>query len=272
MRIALSTNWCNRRIESGLAIAQRAKALGFDALELGFRTTEAQAREIRESGLLPIGSIHAFCPVPISAPQGYPELYQLVSTDEEDRKMAHLQIVRNIRFAAKMGATAVVLHAGRVDCRCWLSRNRLKKRMRRGAKLTDIAKRELDALVPELESCQVRLGLENLPYLEGYPLIGEWTSLCGEWVRPWYDTGHDHCLKPQVTGPAGWMEKCPVLGLHVNDSVGGDDHLPPGEGQIDFVALRPLVDRAEHIVFEPNENVSEERLKNGLEYFKKSVN
>ena len=42
MKLALSTNWCNRELDDGEAIAERALSLGFDELELGFHTSVAQ--------------------------------------------------------------------------------------------------------------------------------------------------------------------------------------------------------------------------------------
>ena len=39
MKLSLSTNWCNRRIESGEEIADKAMELGFTELELGYHTT-----------------------------------------------------------------------------------------------------------------------------------------------------------------------------------------------------------------------------------------
>ena len=50
MQFALSTNWCSQRLESGEAIADKALELGFDALELGFRTTPGQAEGFRVLG------------------------------------------------------------------------------------------------------------------------------------------------------------------------------------------------------------------------------
>ena len=74
MQFALSSNWCNQRLESGEAIADKALELGFDALELGFRTTPGQAEGFRRAlGRIKVGSVHAFCPVPVSAPEGYPD-------------------------------------------------------------------------------------------------------------------------------------------------------------------------------------------------------
>ena len=49
MQFALSTNWCSQRLESGEAIADKALELGFDALELGFRTTPGQAEGFRRA-------------------------------------------------------------------------------------------------------------------------------------------------------------------------------------------------------------------------------
>ena len=266
MRFSLSTNWCNRTTDSGEEIAEKALSLGFSELELGFHTTDLQVPGFKKRlGEIPVGSVHAFAPVPISAPHGYPELYSLAAFDEEARRMARFQITKNIRFAAEMGADSLVLHLGRVMCRGWFSKFDMKRRVKRGRKMVDIARRELEALVPELEKNGVRLGLENLPYLEGFPAEWEVADLCGEWVRPWLDTGHDY-----VRVSSGWRnaaEALPenILGLHINDSNGGDDHLAPGMGKVDFAALRPVAEKASHVVLEPNPGVTAEELKSGLE-------
>ena len=271
VKFSLSTNWCNRRIESGEEIAKLAASLGFDEIELGYNTTDEQANGFKKSlDVIPVGSVHAFCPVPLSAPQGYPELYQLASFDEEGRKMAHFQVVRNIRFAAEVGADAVVLHMGRVKCRGLISRLDARRRVRRGRKMLDVARREIDALIPELESCKVTLALENLPYLEGFPAEWEIGEIAGEWVRPWLDTGHDF-----VRAENGWKGLCEArmsapqpVGLHISDSLGGDDHLPPGKGKVDFAALKDVASGARHLVFEPNSEVTGDELRAGLEHLK----
>lgn len=260
MKFALSTNWCNRRLETGEEIVDVALSLGFEELELGFHTTDEQVKGFKARlSEMPIGSVHAFCPVPLSAPQGYPELYALASFDEEARKMARFQIAKNIRFAASMGADALVLHMGRVMCRGWISRWDMKRRMKRGLKMLEIAKTELELLIPELEKNNVVLALENLPYLEGFPAAWEIEELCGPWVRPWLDTGHDFVI------PASRLQP---IGLHINDSLGGDDHLPPGWGKVDFASLKPLAEASRHIVFEPHADVPEADLKKGLAYLK----
>ena len=276
MRFSLSTNWCNRRIESGEEIADKAMELGFEELELGFHTTLLQVKGFKARlDLIPVGSVHAFCPVPISAPQGYPELYQLASFDEEDRKMAKIHVTRNIQFAADMGADTVVLHAGRVMCRGFFSRWDMKRRVKRGRKLVDVFKRELDQIVPLLEKHKVTLGLENLPYLEGFPAEWEMEDLVGDWVRPWLDTGHDFVRRvnqwnvpAQAGGEGVASPTIQPVGLHINDSVGGDDHLAPSEGRVDFAALKDIAHAARHHVFEPNPSVTDEALRKGLEHIR----
>ena len=275
MKFSLSTNWCNRRIESGEEIADKAMELGFEELELGFHTTQEQVKGFKARlGQIPVGSVHAFCPVPISAPQGYPELYQLASLDDDARAIARVHVRKNIEFAAEMGADALVLHAGRVMCRGFFSRWDMKRRVKRGQKLVEAFKRELDQMVPVLEKNKVTLGLENLPYLEGFPAEWEMRNLVGEWVKPWLDTGHDFVRRTNrwnVPSCSLIPDPCSLnpIGLHISDSQGGDDHLPPGEGRVDFVALKTMAENARHIVFEPAANVREADLRKGIEHLRK---
>ncbi len=277
MDFALSTNWCSRRLESGEEIVDAALSLGFTSLELGYLTTGLQAKGFRRRlDEMPVGSVHAFCPVPISAPQGHPELYALASFDAEARKMAHFQVARNIRFAAEMGADALVLHMGRVACAGWFSRWDVRRRVRRGRKMLDVARRELAALLPDLERSGVTLALENLPYLEGFP--AEWelmellsTDFRGAPVRGWFDTGHD-----RVRAAHGWQGVSAIgnpeafarryfAGMHINDVVDrDDDHLAPGMGNVDFAALAGFARGVRHLVFEPNASVSEGELREGV--------
>lgn len=276
MKLSLSTNWCNRRLERGEEIAEKALELGFSELELGYHTTQEQVRGFRAMiDHIPVGSVHAFCPVPISAPQGYPELYQLASLDEEAVKMALFQVKRNLAFAADIGADTVVLHAGRVTCSSWFRWAYERKRLSRGIKTLDRFRKTLDALLPELERQKVTLALENLPYFEGFPNEYELTKILswdlGGWVKGWYDTGH-----ARVRSCCGWSsERTSDLnpssygGMHLNDVVDvSDDHLAPSFGRVDFVALKEFAQCVSHVVFEPSAAVSERDLRKGVAFIR----
>ena len=271
-------------MEFGEEIADKAIELGFEELELGFHTTLEQVKGFKARlDQIPVGSVHAFCPVPISAPQGYPELYQLASLDDDARAIARVHVKKNVEFAADMGADAVVLHAGRVMCRGFFSRWDMKRRIKRGKKLVEVFKRELEQMLPILEKNKVTLGLENLPYLEGFPAEWEMKDLVGDWVKPWLDTGHDFVRRVRKWNcsflTSGKDSASPLdaasflmqpVGMHISDSQGGDDHLPPGEGRVDFPALKTFAENARHVVFEPAPNVREDALKKGVEHLKRT--
>ena len=301
MKLSLSTNWCNRRLKTGEEIAEKALELGFDELELGFHTPIDQVAGFKRMlDRIPVGSVHAFCPVPISAPCGYPELYSLASFDEDQRALARFHVKRNIEFAADMGAATVVLHAGRVSLSTFFNRSfssgdlraaltkvkgdfkhRAYRRMlaramavrrERGTALLDVFLREIEALVSVLEKNGVVLALENLPYLEGFPNESEMgrlqTLFRGAPIAAWFDTGHH-----RVRESHGWVRAHvpggTIRGLHLNDVVDfHDDHLPPGEGKVDFAALKSLARSVRHVVFEPNAGVPSANLRLAVAYIR----
>ena len=307
MRLSLSTNWCNRRIDDGRAIADKALELGFEELELGFHTNIRQVEGFRARlGQIPVGSVHAFCPVPLSAPQGYPELYQLASLDEEARKMAVLQVTRNVDFAADIGADTVVLHAGRVPFGRLFDRidsgslrqarsdseggvsstayakilaRAMKRRVKRGRKTLDAFRKTLSDIVPLLTKKGVTLALENLPYLEGFPAEWELMEILREFgssgVKGWFDTGHD-----RVREMYRWRGEMKVenlaeyarsffAGMHLNDVEDfNDDHFAPGDGKVDFAALKDFAANVRHVVFEPSQYVEEDRLRAGIAHIR----
>lgn len=300
MKFALSTNWRAGREESGEEIAALALELGFDALELGFSTTPEQADGFRRSlDAIPVCSVHAFCPVPVSAPCGSPELYSLASPDGDARAIAVRRTLENIAFAAELGAGAVVMHAGRVSCASFLRRSAgttalrelltkcggktddpkyrkaltrtRKARTANSRKTIDAFLASLDALAKPLETAGVTLALENLPYLEGFPDETETAEILrrsnGAPVKAWFDTGHQRVRKMH-----GWADAetpfAPVssfAGMHVNDVKDfDDDHFAPGGGKVDFAALADFAAEVPRIVLEPKSHVSREDLERGL--------
>jgi len=303
MRFALSTNWNNGRLEDGAAIADEAIALGFDALELGFRTLPEQLAGFRSRlDRMPVDSVHAYCPVPIGAPSGHPELHQLAHPDETERALARLLMRQTIACAAELGAKVVVTHAGYVDLdglfvncgadvlrkllkdkdgnedvnrpvyRKYLAKA-LKRRTARGLKLLESFRRALDELIPDLEKVVVTLALENLPRLEGFPNADEAELLmkayAGAPLKLWLDTGHArvrecHAWSAPLAELAARVGEH-VCGMHLNDVKDfHDDHRQPGWGGVDFAALRPLARRDILRVFEPHVPVTFEELRDSL--------
>jgi sugar phosphate isomerase/epimerase len=117
------------------------------------------------------------------------------------------------------------------------------------------APRHLDAVSFALERLLERalelgvwLGLENRFHAHQIPDFGEVGFLLerfkGAPVGYWHDTGH-----AWVAGLAGllphedWLRAYghSLLGCHLHDSVGDEDHRPPGTGDIDWETLCPLL-------------------------------
>ena len=308
MRFALSTNWNNVRLDDGAAIADEALALGFDALELGFRTQPEQIAGFKSRlDRMPVDSVHAYCPVPLGAPSGHPELHRLASRDADERALARILLKKTLACAADLGAKTVVTHAGYVDLDGWFVnldsevlrkllvlkdgkenpdrpvyakylKKALARRRKRGKKLLDIFRKELDILLPDFQKVGVTLALENLPRLEGFPNAEEAETLLKDYkdapVKLWFDTGHArvrecHRWSGTVTEIATRVAEH-VCGMHLNDVKDFyDDHRQPGWGKVDFTALAPLAKRDILRVFEPHEPVTADELKASLAHIRK---
>lgn len=308
MRFALSTNWNNDRLDDGAAIADEAIAIGFDALELGFRTQPEQLAGFKSRlDQMPVDSIHAYCPVPLGAPSGHPELHRLASRDPDERALARILLKKTLACAKDLGAKVVVTHAGYADLDGWIVNldsevlrklltlkdgkedterpvykkylaKALVRRRNRGRKLLDIFRKELDIILPDFQKSGVTLALENLPRLEGFPNADEAETLLKDYadapVRLWFDTGHArvrecHKWSGGVTAIATRVADY-VCGMHLNDVKDfHDDHRQPGWGKVDFAALAPLAKRDILRVFEPHAPVTADELKASLASIRK---
>ena len=307
MRFSLSTNWNAQRHEDGEKLVDEIVALGFGALELGYHMTEELAVGVRrrvQAGTVTVDSVHAYCPVPIGAPHGYPELYLLASLDEDERAMAAILIGKTLTFASTMGASAVVLHAGRVFLNSFfgnlhsqtlvdvlekegtLESERYQKvltkaRRRRAARVRkyfDGFCLSLDALLPKFEKAGVTLCLENLPSIEAFPDEREMLMLKQRFDTPalayWHDMGHGQCRENLGWSPH--VETARQLlpytrGIHIHDALPLlNDHLPPGKGEIAFEAFSFYGADGVIKVFEPGPSVTGTELAEALRFVEKA--
>ena len=277
MRLALSTNFNNSRLSTGEEIVDEALSMGFDALELGFRTTSEQLDGFKlRLDEMPVDSVHAYCPVPIGAPHGHPELFKLTARDANERALAKLYLRKTFRCAADLGAKVVVFHAGyvRLDTLFGnLFTKATKLRVKRGRRTYDLFRKGMSELVPDLERLGLVIGLENLPRLEGFPDADEAERLMADFkgapVKLWFDTGHAR-VRASRKWSAGETEvamrlKDHICGMHLNDVKDvWDDHRQPGWGNVDFAALKPLAEMDILRVFEPHEPVTCAELKESV--------
>lgn len=121
-------------------------------------------------------------------------------------------------------------------------------RDRRKPKYLDSLLFSLDRLLGLAERYDVVLGLENryhyheLPGPDDFSLI--FKEFDGAPIGYWHDTGHAHVNEMLgMVEPESLLSKNRdrLVGVHLHDAVGLNDHLPPGAGNIDFSKIMPQI-------------------------------
>ena len=293
---ALSTRWNAFRHDDGESLlTEIVEEVGLTRVELGYDLTINQVPgviKLLQEGVVTCDSVHNYCPVPMGAPMGHPELFLLASTDTRNRESAIKHTTSTIEFAVKVGARVVVCHAGNVDMKRITGKlldlamadkqyspkyERLKTKLlltreKKVPRHLDHLSRSLEQLLPVLEDAGVALGLENLPTWEAIPTEIEMQTLAerfnSPFLRYWHDFGHAqirHNLG--LISHANWLERLNsrVAGFHIHDvKAPGHDHLLPPHGDMDFSQFSGLVPPDAVKVFEPGPGIPAEVLKEGI--------
>jgi sugar phosphate isomerase/epimerase len=278
---------------------QEIRQLGFEYAELSHGTRVSLLPGILEAvdaGEIKISSLHNFCPLPIGVNHAAPNLYQFSAERPRERELAARYTLKTMEFAGRVKAPVVVLHAGSIEMKNYT--DKLLDLLERGEKATprydklcaeldtkrearkepflERVKEALKRLLPEAEARGIKLGIENRQSLEELPLESDYQFLFRELTSPslvyWHDTGH-----AQIKENLGFIRHALHLeslrdrlwGFHIHDvAFPGRDHCAPGDGTIDFAALKPFA-KPEHVkVFELGPDVPLEQVRRGVEYVK----
>ncbi len=267
--------------------------MGADAVELEYRIPAvlwAPVKEaLRQNGLA-VCSLHNFCPRPPEFKRGSGDLFSLAAPDREERNAAVRLTLQTIERANDLEARAVVLHGGRVDmppatqdfqdyyhsgriatddARAFITR-KLAERDRLKPRHLDALCFSLEKLLPAAERHHVRLGLENRYHYHELPGIDDFQLLFREFdgapLGYWHDSGHAHAAETLGLGSAQDLLHrygSQLVGCHLHDAHGLEDHLPPGCGEIDFPALVPFLQAATLRVIELKAGTTPEAARNG---------
>jgi sugar phosphate isomerase/epimerase len=290
--LGISTSWNCRRHSSGKAIIDEIRSTGFETVELNFALTEDTVAGIldeKEAGRITVSSLHNMCPLPAGVPaaKASPDYYSLASADEAERAMAVKAARTTLECAARFGAAAVVLHAGRVPVK---DRTRelagaLGDPERSGAIRDEMARersgparealrnviRSLDELVRAARPLGVAIGVENRYYYSEIPLFEEFEELFSRYgdkeLCYWHDTGHAEVFdRLGIGGHAGLLKRFGgrLIGMHLHDIIGPvTDHRPPGDGTFDFNIVKPYIKPATILVMEVHEPAAEADIRRG---------
>lgn len=294
---SISTHWNAFRHDSGeTLIREIIEQTGLADVELGYDLrldlVEGVSAMVK-AGLVRVHSLHNYCPVPLGAPRGHPELFLLASSDARSRELAVVHTKKTISFAASLGARVVVCHGGYVDMRSLTPklielcvngaqyspkyerlRNKiLLKREAKAARAVDYLRAGIEKLMPTLEEHQVAIAFENLPSWEAVPSEMEIEVLCKEfnspYLRYWHDIGHGQIRENLgFINQKFWLRKlAPWLGgMHVHDVIPpARDHVMPPHGTINFASYADVIPADLLAVLEPATGTPDLEVRDGLD-------
>jgi sugar phosphate isomerase/epimerase len=272
--VALSTMWAVQpRFEHDLGgFMDRARELGYEAIEINHSMDAQQVGAILGYGILPVTGVHAPAPLERDPVRGWNRGLNLASLDEEERTLAVQYTRRSVDCAQHAGAAAVIVHLGAAGVRPINADRKLRgmyprrematepwdativeakrERIEIAPPYLEQARRSLEELVEYAEPRGVALGLECRLHYHEIPLPEEAAALLAPYPAGvagyWHDVGHAEVLhRLGLVERGSWFDLLAgrLLGSHIHDVDGLRDHRAPGNGDVDFAWLAERLPR-----------------------------
>lgn len=262
--LSLSTAWFNDPSVSMPEVLARVRRLGFPAIEWGISKLQINADEVAAAvrdGEILVPSIHAVAGFNTEAgidPRGS----HIGSPDNAKRQATVDALCRTIDLARRLGARAVVTHAGAIGgplaARVALLvalfqaqgdspdfRHELEElRPLRAAEAPDRLARTIDSLGEVARRAgEFPVGVEVHYHYNSLPLPDELQAMfdaLGPWLGYWHDCGHARMMEIFAGVPEmSWLDRFRdrLLGVHIHDMIRTADHQPPGQGQLELPTI-----------------------------------
>jgi len=292
----ISTSWNFRQHAHAKGIVEEIKKAGAFGVELNFNLDRALLKEfalLKKNGEVDIISLHNYCPLPegVDPKKASPDFPSLSSLDEAERREALKFTKTTIDSALELGARVVILHMGRVEVKdrtIKLSRLEkgtpvyagLKARMETERQLLarpyfENALRSLEELEPYAGNKGISLGIENRYYFRELPSFGEIGRILDHFgdsgIYYWHDIGHaktQECIGFGTHDDYLRSFSRKLIGIHLHDIIGVDDHRIPGAGNFDFTVLRPYVKKGTVKVIEAHQPATVDDMTRGAALLK----
>lgn len=299
--ISISTSWNIQQFKKPKEVVHSLKEIGIQYVELNYSITKQMIDDILpyvEKGEIFISSLHNFCPRPPIEDDLLGRL-TLSNTDDNLRQRAVDYTIDTIDMAARLGVNAVVVHTGDIPTviepefklrDIYLSVGKESEEFQK--KREELVKLRIKEKGPSVKACEkslfeisdyiarkgynVKLGLENRYFYYDIPIYEEYV----EWFKMfsdcpvgyWHDMGHGEVLENlSLADPLKLIShfKEKLLGIHIHDTDGFDDHYPPGCKKTDYTRYKELLSLPAIHVLELKSGFSIEQVKAGLVYLNK---
>ena len=290
--ISLSTMWSADQEMPFSETFALARKLGFTGFEFSNKVTPRLYQEWDRNKYY-VSTLHDPCPSEF----GYTELkiqdVSLSSLDETQRQKAVDNLKRSIDLAVRLGSRSVVVHCGSIHCdhsrdtiiREWylqgkagtpeyiqIQQDYIADRDQHKQPHLNQVLRSLEEMINFARGSGIFIGLENRNRYHDLPLPDEmetFLQLCDEpWFGFQYDAGHAHNLEALgMVGKGEWLRRFHhrLIGMHLHDVDGLQDHLAPGMGEVDYSSLAPYLGDGILRTLEVSPDCTLEQIAHGLE-------
>ena len=290
--ISLSTMWSADQKMPFSETFALARKLGFTGFEFSNKVTPRLYQEWDRNKYY-VSTLHDPCPSEF----GYTELkiqdVSLSSLDESHRVKAVDNLKRSIDLAVRLGSRSVVVHCGSIHCdhsrdtiiREWylqgkagtpeyiqIQQDYIADRDQHKQPHLNQVLRSLEEMINFARGSGIFIGLENRNRYHDLPLPDEmetFLQLCDEpWFGFQYDAGHAHNLEALgMVGKGEWLRRFHhrLIGMHLHDVDGLQDHLAPGMGEVDYSSLAPYLGDGILRTLEVSPDCTLEQIAHGLE-------
>ena len=290
--VALSTMWNVKQPQPFGETFAAAVAAGFPRFELNHQVPPELFEQI-DLHRYRIASLHDPCPAVISMDEQKARDWMVSSVDEENRTKGVEIAKRTIDTALKLNAGLVVIHPGsipgttvldkelrqmlrdgREDTREYfqLRQNLIADRASRAPAHMDAVVRSMQEITDYVSGTGLRVGMENRYRYYDLPILEEMQTLldvCAEeWFGFQYDVGHAQTLhRLGLCNHEEWLKRYGrrIVGVHLHDVIGVDDHQTPGSGEVDYAMIARYLPPTAYLTLEVNHRLEISDLTSGLD-------